>query len=99
MLVAVFFRILVWEMPLEGVRHELATGPQLLTPDVGLSFQSAALREFELGFGRLVMISSSLLYAFEAAAELNTATFDSQNRNLESTLEFPAQEQLHLLLA
>ena len=96
---AVFLRILVREMTLKRVRHEFAAWFQLIAPGIGFLFQPAALREFELGFRRLVRLSSPLLYAFGAAAELNTATFDSQNRNLESTLEFPAQEQLHLLLA
>src|SRR4029077_13908428 len=51
-LVAVFFRILVWKMPLEGVRHELAAWLQLIAPGVGLSFQPAALREFVFSFLR-----------------------------------------------
>jgi hypothetical protein len=84
---------------LKRVGHELAAGFQLITPDIGIALQPAALREFELGFRRLVRLSSPLLYVFGAAAELNTATFDSQSRNLENTLEFPAQEQLHPLWA
>ena len=36
MLMAVFFRILVRKMPLEGVRYELAAGFQLIAPGVGI---------------------------------------------------------------
>jgi hypothetical protein len=97
--VAVFVCILLREVTLKGVGHELAAGIQLIAPGIGFSLQPAALRKFKLGARRLIKLSSPLLYAFGTAAELNTAMFDSQNRNLENTLEFPAQELLHPLLA
>jgi hypothetical protein len=40
-------------VPLEGVRHELAAGRQLITPGVGFALKPATLREFKLGFRRL----------------------------------------------
>src|SRR5262245_9369540 len=43
-LVTIFFRILIWKMSLEGVRHELAAGLQLIAPRVRLSLKPSPLR-------------------------------------------------------
>ena len=95
--VAVFFRILVGEVALKGVGHDPAGRFELVAPGLGLTIQPAALRE--PGLRRLIRIFSPLCYASWATMELDTATFDSQNRNPGNTLEFQAQEQLYPLLA